>query len=137
MKNLVKNTCFLLVFLNIFIACNNNSETDDYRYKFAGSYDFVTISRQFSMLDSTCNIDTVSYCGRVYFSDTLASNEIVIQYLQHKSPLLTVDEKGIISDPGYCNDTFGEFIGDSAVSLLYRWGGLGGGGSQSIEGKKR
>ncbi|NLF43580.1 MAG: hypothetical protein GX587_12870 [Bacteroidales bacterium] len=137
MKNLIKNSCLLLVFFSIFIACDNNSEVDDYRYKFAGAYDFVTISRKFSMLDSTCNIDTFSYQGRVYFSDTLANNEIVIQYLQHKSPLLTVDEQGLISDPGYYNNNFGEFIGDSAVSLFFSWGGHGGGGSQSVEGKKR
>ncbi len=135
MKNLIKNTCMLIVFLGIFIACDFDSEIDDYRYKYVGSYDFVTISIFFTLSDSTCDIDTVSYRGRIYFSDTLERNELVINFLEEAFPVFTVDDQGIIREPGD-DHHYGGFSGDSAVSLYFRSGGLGGGCRTSVEGKK-
>lgn len=135
MKNILKFMSFLFIAFVFFMGCNKeNEDKQDYRTKYSGSYDFITVKKIFNMLDSSYVSDTVSYFGQIYYSDTLESNKMVIHYLTDKSVIVIVDEQGIISSDG--NNLNGEFKSENEVYFYYSWGGHGGGGSHEVNGFK-
>lgn len=102
----------------------------DYRDKYVGTWDFTVYTRQFNMLDSIVELDTIYYLGNISLENT---DQIKIQYTQDDSVVLNIDDTGNLSGfpTQYCS---GEFLNDSQINLSMRWGGLGGGTNHTVNG---
>jgi len=106
----------------------------NYRNKYLGEWDFIVKTTEINT-DSIgyYHEDSFTYSGEIKYGES--NNEIIIEYLDNRSITLSIDEDGVLSEfpTKYCG---GKFDGEEKINLYLKWGGLGGGVTHVIEGKR-
>lgn len=116
------------------MLCGCEKKPFDHRNKYIGKWDFDVVIDEFNMSSGTTFHDEVSYSGRIKYGD--ADDEIIIQYTENHSVILKVNEDEELTGfpTQYCS---GEMSGKKDIHIYLRYGGLGGGSSYDIDGRKK
>ena len=126
-----------LFFFMIFSGCKKEVSDVDFRDKYTGDYDFITISYSW-MLGGPYSYDTVLYSGKVYYEGG-SVDTIMINNKENSTYKLVVDLEGVLYHS--CGPDIGSFDSTGNLSLGYSsytcgGGALGGGWSLSVNGTK-
>ena len=128
------NLLSLLFFLClIFVSCKK--KPFDFRNKIIGDWEF-RVNRSELNTDSLGyhHQDLLTYQGNIKYGSE--KDEITIEYTPENSITLKMDkEKQLSGFPTHYSG--GHFIGTDSLYLYLRWGGLGGGITHIVEGKKQ
>jgi hypothetical protein len=124
----------LILFVSIFLYSCNLFQ-NDYREAYIGTYRFSVKITEFNT-DSVGYFfqDSIIYQGKISFGEN--DNDILIQYSTDNFITLTLEEDGQLSNLPTTYGS-GEFVQTDSLNLYLRWGGLGGGTSHDIKGKKQ
>lgn len=106
----------------------------DYRNKFLGDYLMQVRLSSFNMAIPGSNWDSVyMYVGELRYGDS--NDEVLIVYGNQLSVQLKVTKTGDFSNlPTHYGG--GSIINNDSISLYMRWGGLGGGISHAVNGRR-
>jgi hypothetical protein len=117
------------VLVIFFTGCKPDNELVDYRERYTGEWQFDVTVSEFNMVDSFYFEEKINYVGDVSLGTV--DKEILIHYLEDNYITLAVDDDGVLS--GFSTEySSGEFEDTNHLRIFIRWGGLGGGGSHSI-----
>lgn len=125
----------ILVTIIVLLFNYCEKERFDFRNKYVGTWNFEVETSNFNVPDiGDFSSDDYEYTGEIRYGET--DNKINIIYGENYSIELAINKDGELSDfpTHYCS---GNFIGNDSIHLYIRTGGLGGGSSHLIEGKKR
>ena len=139
----MKNRNIILLFLaGLFLTagscCKNNDcneEPKDYRDKWVGDWDFVTVITSIPPQQNITR-DTICYSGKIYKVE--ADNELMIKYMETNSIKARVDEGGKLSDlhtSGSFNE--GKFMDTNLIYISLWYGGAHYGRGYFIKGVKK
>lgn len=105
----------------------------DYRNKYLGKWNFeVEINERNTLFIGYTNNQTVYYTGMIEYGNS--NDELKITYLPQNTIFLKIDSKGNFID--LPPKTFAEFYDKKNLYFTTYSGGLGGGISYTINGKK-
>lgn len=132
-----------LKILNRYAACwcitiitlsSCNKTLFDYRYKYIGKWSFSVTEDTFNGATGEHSHSTYIYPGEIKFGNN--NDEIEIYFAPGNMVTLKISKDGILSNfpTHYCS---GEFNDPDRIKLYIRYGGLGGGESYDVQGKKK
>lgn len=123
----------LLVFVLSITSCKK--ALFDQRNKYLGDWQFKVYRSEYHF-DSIAHykLDTLYFSGKIVHASN--PEEITIYYTQFNSITLKVYDYGNLDNfpTVYCS---GKFFDTKNLNIYLRWGGLGGGTSHSISGRKK
>ena len=110
-----------------------NEEPKDYRDKWVGDWDFISIETWRVGMNSGC--DTFYHSGKI---SLVGSDSLNIEYTENYKITMHVDESGKLSKYYPANEyARGQFEGNDKIHLERGYHGLPGGGDTKTEGQKR
>lgn len=116
----------------VFSSCKK--EPADYREAYTGQWCFDVELSSFNIEgEGTYTRDSLVYSGAISLGGS--DDEILISYVPEHSITLAISPNGELSGfpTHYCS---GYFTGNQELHLYLRWGGLGGGVTHIVDGKK-
>ena len=127
---------FLITFLFLFLTLSCEKSVFDYRHKYIGEWDFITIGCYWSMSPYPTGWflrDTIYFHGEISYGD--GKGELVIQYKSDENVLISINKDGTI-DGSY--EVSGQFDDKEHLTLTLNspQSQLGGGYNKSIVGWK-
>ena len=132
---IIKHIFFGFVLLLMVFGCKK--EPFDYRYLYAGDWDFVVETMTYHM-DSlpTHTYSLKNEQGEIVLGE--AWNEIIIRYSHGGELVTTVNENGkMFYDKPQSSYYYGRFDGNDKVHYRLRSGGIGGGSGVEVTGEKK
>lgn len=124
----------LLILFGLLVIASCKKKPFDHRNKFLGDWEFKVERTEFNT-DSTGYYyhDSLTYKGQIKYGS--GEDDLLIEYLIDNSITLKIDNENILSEfpTHYCS---GEFKENDILYLFLRWGGLGGGITHIVNGKK-
>jgi len=130
----MKKMKLLVISLLLLAAYACKKHPFDYRNKFLGDYLMQVRLSSFNMAIPGSNWDSVyMYVGELRYGDS--NDEVLIVYGNLLSVQLKVTKTGDFSNlPTHYGG--GSIINNDSISLYMRWGGLGGGISHAVNGRR-
>lgn len=130
----MKLQLFLIMACLLVAASSCKKRPFDYRNKFTGAYLMDVRFSLFNISIPGSNWDSVYlYVGEIRYGET--GDEILVYYGDDRFVQLKVDKSGAFTNiPS--NYGGGSIINNDSISLVMRWGGLGGGTSHAIHGRR-
>ena len=116
----------------LIIAGTTGCRKEDYRDPYLGKYDFTTIATEFSMGDSTLQVDTLRYFGEIAAGGQ--DSTLSIFYLPDVVLEARLSEDGGLSKSGHFG---GRFLSASEVEFGIQTEGLGEGTRHQVHGVKK
>ena len=117
-------------------CCKNNDcneEPKDYRDKWVGDWDFISIETWRVGMNSGC--DTFYHSGKI---SLVSSDSLNIEYIENLKITMHVDESGKLFKYYPANESAdGQFEGNDKIHLITRYWGLPGGSNTKTDGQKK